>query len=443
MSLWVLLYLTIAAMVARQLFVLGAVLRSRRFLQNSQEPSEATDQIGEMPIFYVVIPVLREAAGLQQAIAHFEALAERHDAQVLVVTTARETAEADHHPEAGDTVAVAEELGRDSKSIHLHCPDPQGFKADQVNFAVNYCLASLLGDVPPQRAFLVIYDADSRPPLDSLACFEQAIARNPGISVFHQSSRFELRGTSASSNSRALAWLWRTVSDSGALRANRFVLGYEIPRLLNRSNLAGALKRCVYSYIYAHVTGHGLCVRLSLLREFPFPARSPLEDMHYSFLLGSRNLHMMPIASLDSANVPDSVRVQFQQLVRWFFGPAQFLRYLTDPATQCGWRARLLAVSAAGITAGWVSCAILPVLLAMLLWSGDGVTRTLIGLLVTAYAAQLVVVDYSMGSQARLAARAGRLLIYPVTCTLFGVAGLVGLGQLVRGGSGAGKTEGC
>ena len=51
--------------------------------------------------------------------------------------------------------------------------------------------------------------------------------------------------------------------------------------------------------VYAHVTGHGLCVRLSLLEQLPFPARSPLEDMHYSFILGSRGLPMVPVPSLD------------------------------------------------------------------------------------------------------------------------------------------------
>ncbi|HUZ26193.1 MAG TPA: hypothetical protein VMV07_20760 [Streptosporangiaceae bacterium] len=41
------------------------------------------------------------------------------------------------------------------------------------------------------------------------------------------------------------------------------------------------MKRALCSGVDAHVTGHGLCVRLSLLEKLPFPARSPLEDMHY------------------------------------------------------------------------------------------------------------------------------------------------------------------
>jgi hypothetical protein len=83
--------------------------------------------------------------------------------------------------------------------------------------------------------------------------------------------------------------------------------------------------------------------------RLPFPARSPLEDMHYSFILGSRGLPMIAVPSLDSAEVPDSVTAQLQQAARWFFGPARFARYLKDPATLRGWRARAMAASAFGL----------------------------------------------------------------------------------------------
>ena len=394
-----------------------------------------------MPVFNIVIPVLREAGSLHQSISHFEALAEGHAAQIIVVTSARERAEAFRYPEAGDSIAVAEHLAREGKSVHLHYPDPEAIKADQLNFAIEHCLGCLHADAALNREFLLIYDADSRPPLNSLTHFEHAIALNPEASVFHQSSRFELRAAGLDSRN-VLTRLWRTLSDSGTLRANRFVLGFEIPRLLNRSNFTGTVKRWLSSYIYAHVTGHGLCVRLSLLRELPFPSRSPLEDMHFSFILGSRNLAVVPIPSLDSADVPNSVIVQFEQLVRWFFGPARFLRYLADPATRPGWRARLLAASAAGITLGWLSCAIVPALLTVLLWSGDWVMRSLLGVFIVAYTAQLILVDQFMASGASQTARIARVLMSPFTCTLFGVAGLVGIGKLIFGkGPSTGKTE--
>ena len=111
----------------------------------------------------------------------------------------------------------------------------------------------------------------------------------------------------------------------------------------------------------------------------PFPARSPLEDMHYSFLLGSRSLPMVAVPSLDSAEVPDTVTAQVQQAARWFFGPARFARSLQDPAARPGWRAKVMAASAAGSAAEWVGCGIVPALVCFLIVAGSPPVRVTAG----------------------------------------------------------------
>src|SRR5579859_5283326 len=302
----------IAGVLVRQLVILAAIVRSARFLRQPPPPPRGPSD-DRTPVFFVVVPVLREAAVITAAVTHFEALAHGHAAAVVVVTTQREAAGAHHNTAGdGDTVALVAQLAATGKIVHLHYPDPAGLKADQLNFAAEHCASTLLGDVHPDRAFLLCYDADSRPPLDSLDHFERAIHDFGDVSVFHQSSGFELRQLPPTR--AGFGWL----GEGAALRANRFVLGFEIPRLVNRSAAAGRLKRWLCSYVYAHVTGHGLCVRLSLLLALPFPARSPLEDMHYSFYLGSRNLPMVAIPSLDRAEVPATPRAQVAQAARWF-----------------------------------------------------------------------------------------------------------------------------
>ncbi len=283
---WGLVKVGLGCTVLQQLLVLQGVVHSCGFLR-PRTPSAATGaRVPEAPTFFVVVPVLREADGLRDSVAHFEAIVAGHDARIVVVTTAREEAEAPNFPELGSTINVAAQLMRDGRIIHLHFPDPRGLKADQVNFAATQCALGSLGGALSREAFCVIYDVDSRPPRDSLARFERAIARHPEASVFHQSSRFVLRGRAPEPESPG-ARIRRAIADSGALRANRFVMAYELPRLLYRSGALGAWRRHLFSYVYTHVTGHGLCARLSLLQRIPFPARSPLEDMHYSFLLGS------------------------------------------------------------------------------------------------------------------------------------------------------------
>jgi hypothetical protein len=384
------------------------------------------------------VPVLREAAVINAAVAHFALVIHGHDAQLVVVTTAREEAERRLHRDADDTLKTVAALARQGRCAHLHYPDPAGVKADQLNYAARRLAAG--GDRPATESFMVCYDVDSRPPLDTLACFENAIAEHPAVSVFHQSSRFGLR--SAPRRTGPASWLRHAVADSGALRANRFVLAYEIPRLLNRSGSTSAVKRRLCSFVYTHVTGHGLCVRLSLLERLPFPARSPLEDMHYSFILGTRNEPMLPIASLDRAEVPASVRAQIEQAARWFVGPGRFAQYLRDPAIRPGPRARLLSASALAITVEWLSCAVMPGVLAAIPWAtSSGAVRGAAVAFTGVYALQLLAAEAFFGSPAPLAQRIGRLLAFPVACTAFGVAGAVGARRLLRGDAGCGKTE--
>lgn len=429
------------AVTIRHGLVLVSIIRSHRFLTRSC-PTENEAHLGQ-PTFYIVIPALREAGILRQAVDHFEIVTEGHDATVVIVTTAREAQERARYPDAADTVPVADELAKDGRCLHLHYPDPSGLKADQLNFAVTYCASLISAGSRSSQAFLVCYDADSRPLLNSLTCFEAAIAQYPNVDVFHQSSRFELRQDDTASAAASARWLYQVVADAGALRANRFVLAYEIPRLLNRSPAVSWMKRQLCSYVYTHVTGHGLCVRLSLLQALPFPPRSPLEDMHYSFLLGSRNLPLQPVPSLDTAEVPSSLRVQVEQASRWFYGPGRFHRYIRDPATAAGWRARILAASAFAICIEWLSCAILPMALgvALVLWPAHSPLWALTAAFVTIYVCQVVAADRILGAVSTPAQRLARLASYPINCALFGIGGLIGAIRLLRGASGAGKTE--
>lgn len=422
----------------RHFFVLKAVLRSQRFLSMGfNDHRETNDAPYEQPVYYIVLPVLREADIIRQTVTHFEALAEGHQAHIVVVTTDRENIE-QKQTDKENTVLIAEELAKSGKFIHLHYPDASGIKADQLNFAIDFLLSSLSNDAV-SKTFLVCYDADSRPPLDSLSCFEKIITRYPDVDIFHQSSKFELHHRSNSSN-RAASWLRQIIVDAGALRANRFVFAYEIPRLLNRSSMTGTLKRKIFSYVYTHVTGHGLCLRLSLLQRLPFPKRSPLEDMHYSFIVGSRNTAMLPIPSLDCAEVPTSLRAQVGQAARWFIGPARFLCYLRDPKTAKGLRAWMLSASALGICLEWLSCSIMPIVVILSLWYGSPFLRVFTTAFVIIYFIQLVATDRFVNSPIRPIDHIGRVFAYPINCTLFGIGGIIGATWLLRNKSGIGKT---
>lgn len=422
----------------RQAWVLSGIIRSARFLHSGQNDTSGPHD-GARPVFFLVVPVLREAAVLAVTVEHLRGLARGHAAQVIVVTTSREGAEARQHNRARDTVQLAASLAAQGKCVHLHYPSPRGVKGDQLNYAAAWCIRSLPAGVRPEQAFLVCYDADSRPSASSLACFSRAIAASPGADVFHQSSRFEFR--SLDHPAGRFSWLRRAVCEAGALRANRFVLGFEIPRLINRTPQVAAVKRAACSGVYAHVTGHGLCVRLPLLMRLPFPARSPLEDMHYSFMLCSRGLPMIPVASLDRAEVPGSVSAQVTQAARWFSGPARIGRYLSDPATRHGWRTAMIAASAAGSAAEWLGCAVVPGLILALIAAGNRPARWTAAAYAAVCATQVTLTEIGLGSPAPVRWRVARVLAFPLACAVHGTGGIIGAARLLSRKTAAGKTE--
>jgi hypothetical protein len=426
---------TVALLAAtvRQSLALRGIARSHRFLRTSHTAEVSIQDMADHPLFFVVLPVLRETAILADTVDHFSKMTDGYRAEIVIVTTERERTQHRAGQTVPDTIDVAARLAAEGKCHHLHYPDPRGVKADQLNFVADSLAARLnadqVGDV-----FLLCYDADSRPPLDSLAAFMSVLSANPDADVLHQSSRFEVRDRPTSS-------VLAPISEAGALRANHFVLAYELPRLLNKSPAATPLKRMLSSYVYAHVTGHGLCLRLSLLLQVPFPARSPLEDMHYSFILDSRNISMYPVPSLDVADVPSSLRVQVEQAARWFYGPGRFRRYRRDPDTTPGVRAWMLSASAAAICVEWLSCAVVPTALAVLLRRGPRSARYATATFIGVYATQLAVTDALTSPPSPAWKRLVRLTSYPVSCSLFGMGGVAGAARLGRGASGWGKTE--
>lgn len=431
----------LAISVVRQTVVLAGIVRSIQFLETgkaARRPGPSSNIVQARPRFLILVPVLREARRLRALVDHFEPFLEHHDAVLTVITTSRETAERATHPDMHDTAAEAAQLAKSGSLVHFHCPDPAGIKGDQLNWAVDQWLSRPEIAEAAHETYCVIYDADSRPPRRSLEDFEHAIDAYRNANVFHQSSCFAVRSRPDSSGIyQQLAF---TLCDSGALRANRFVLGYEIPRLLRSASRWRRGRRQPLSY--THVTGHGLCLRLSLLRDLPFPSRSPLEDMHYSFILGSRGEPMVPVPSLDHAEVPASLRVQFFQLVRWFAGPARFAAYLRDGRTGSAFRTKLLALSALTISMEWLSCAVaVPLLLAAVVLC-DFAAAWLAIAFVAVFSIQLVVSEIYLGSHKNKLDRLGRLVAYPVCATLFGFAGIKGAIHLLRGRSMVGKTEG-
>ncbi len=109
------------------------------------------------PVFFIVLPVLREAAVIAEALTHFQALIHGHAAHILVVTTEREAVETQRRRRcARDTVAVVEQLARDGTVVHLHYPDPAGSRRTSSTSPPSTARPRCCGMCPSKRISAVL-----------------------------------------------------------------------------------------------------------------------------------------------------------------------------------------------------------------------------------------------------------------------------------------------
>ena len=102
------LELFLAFVLVRQLFILHGVLRSISFLRGQSMPVNKAKEASRCePFFYVVLPVLREAAGLEACVKHFLRVLDDQLGELVVVTTEREYLDAATKPTAMCAAASA------------------------------------------------------------------------------------------------------------------------------------------------------------------------------------------------------------------------------------------------------------------------------------------------------------------------------------------------
>ncbi|RQQ44464.1 glycosyltransferase [Burkholderia stagnalis] len=417
----------VACQIIRNSCLLLAIFRSWRFISSATDTSRLRSETSKR--FLVLIPMLRETSNIESAVNHFNAFTRIADVQVVVITTERERVGTTVTSNT-DTIAMAARLASAGRCLHIHYPHQEGLKGDQLNYAMAR-LAGQIGDTQLQHTFGLIYDADSRPRPDTLEAFNAAIDRHPDANIFHQSSIFQVRR-----GSRSMTDFSTLLAGAGALRANRFVFAHELRKLLNR------VKGRSHAYrIYTHVTGHGLCARLSFLLHHPFPARTPIEDMEFSFELCVRGELMIPVKSLDNAEVPLNPKEEFRQLSRWYAGPGRFLSYFRRYRHQSPLGAFQLSASAALISLEWLSCAfVTPFIIWALLACDSAAVKSLVATYCGIVLMQLLTVRFFLNKM-EVETSFAQIAFYPISCMLFGLAGILGALRIAANTVDNGKTE--
>lgn len=308
--------------------------------------------------FTVVLPMLREQSIVEATLRRYLPLVDRHDAEVVVATTGRETADASAGTESTFEIAtrVCGELnaglGRAAFRVVDAPADAMG-KVGQMNAAL--ATVDQRGDRPH---YVAVYDADSAPDLGAFdiviaTVAERVAAAEPAPPIFQQVSCFT-RNLPAASGWRGLLQI------ADALAQTRWALGFEYAVYERYASAvrAGRLRPLVYCI------GHGCFVDRSFLARIGgFPTISPNDDLALGYLASALGVEVAPVPALDFCDVAPDPVATVRQSRFWFRGSARFHRDLADFATR--WppppplqRAVLLA-HGHGRNAAWAGRAVL------------------------------------------------------------------------------------
>ncbi len=315
-AIYIILFCFLWIFLVKKIFTLIGILQTISFIKRKDEIKiSPTDN---PPDIIVVLSVLREQSKIEEAISHFNS-SNYTNLSIVVVTNEKELID----PKAEvTTVDIVKDLQTKYVFHWLHLKSINGVKADQLNYVTDN-FKKLFPNKSEYNSFFIYYDADSRPNLQVFPYLAALIKENQNVSVFQQSSIFYHR-TKQKWNFNDMFLM------ASAMRANRFVYAYEIPRLINK--LSYYLKKINFKYIsglttYAHCVGHGLALRVDFAKQYRFPSEIIMEDMIYGYILNYNKIPVVPIPVFDFAEVPNSISILFRQMSRWFLGPSRFVFY--------------------------------------------------------------------------------------------------------------------
>ena len=187
---------------------------------------------------------------------------------------------------------------------HLHCPDMQGKKAHQLNFALKMSSVKLTS-----KTYFGIYDSDSRPSLNTF----MHLAKRTEEKYPYVIQQFSLY----LKNYDKIGLFGKAV----AIFQTRWTLTHEYYSSLLDSAPKTKNKKLLYTI------GHGLFIRFDLLKKIKgFPEETSIEDLALGYRLSFLNIKINPLAVFDNCEVPSSFTGFVKQNSMWFSGEGYLLK---------------------------------------------------------------------------------------------------------------------
>jgi len=236
-----------------------------------------------------------------------------------------------------EDVATLNERAGISLFTHLHYPYVEGNMGQQLEYAIKQ-LPLYLADqnIPKSHAYLAVYNADSRPHIETLQyvanlCSNYQTQDKSSPPVIQQSAIFLENTSNFGLDLKSL------LLQSAAILQTRFVLSHELPRLQQQSRSAlqfqqGNLKlhQRLFGAEFALCVGHGLFIRYDIADRLNiFSLSDNSDDLLWSFLLCIEHIPILPLPLLESAESPTTVKSLIVQKKNWFLGYTEYFHSRT------------------------------------------------------------------------------------------------------------------
>lgn len=255
----------------------------------------------------IVIPCLREQTIIENTIDYFLNLIKHFkNIELVIVTTEKEEYERKINQNMGATTSeiVREYIKNNNphKLIHLHYPKKDGIMADQLNYVLEKYQKENFNNT-----YFSVYNADSRPNFNTIIKVLKTIETENYPSVMQQYSF-------AFTNLNTLSFIMKGF----ALYQSNFEIKYGLINSMMASKL-----------LYTYVVGHGLYIRLDLLKELGgFDNKFWCEDIYLSSVLRHKNINISPIITLENMETPKNISVLMKQNANWFKTSSQLIKMI-------------------------------------------------------------------------------------------------------------------
>ena len=247
----------------------------------------------------IVIPCLYEQSIIIDTINYFlNLISDLPNIELVIVTTEKE--KKNKFKTTKEIVSNYIKNNNITQIKHYHYPEKEGIMADQLNYVLKFYDKD-------SNSYFSVYNADSRPNENTIKELLKTIQINNCPYIIQQYSY-------AFSNLDNISLIMKGF----ALYQSNFKIKYG---LINSTFSS--------KFLYTYVVGHGLYIRLDLLKDMNgFTNQFWCEDIYLSSNLRNKNIKIVPLLLLENMETPKKFTILIKQNATWFKTANQAIKIL-------------------------------------------------------------------------------------------------------------------